>query len=232
MKKILTTFFLSLSLLAFAQNEGTLRLYLTPPAEAISIDGQLMEFGNSAKLKPGKYFVQAWCPHKKVLDTLIEIKAGEINSFFYRFENSEAYVSYMDDMNAYSKEKAVKLTVPAMATVLAGGALVFTYVKGNQLKKEADANYELYKYAGYDIAERKADWEESQKKYQAYYYAQFVEYAALAASSYFLYKGIKWLRNNPKPQLEKDKNPFRIDKVGFAPNQYGGYGLGLVIKLD
>lgn len=232
MKKTLTILLLSLSLLAFAQNEGTLRLYLTPAAEAVTIDGELLEYGNTAKLKPGKYFVQAWCPNKALLDTVIEIKAGEIQSFFYRFENSDTYESYLQNSKAYGKERNLHFAIPLSTTAIIGGALVFTYLKGKQLQDEAESNYELYKYAGYDIKDRKAAFEESQKKYRGYYYAQFVEYAALAASSYFLYKGIKWLKDNPKPKLEKDKNPFTIDKVGFAPNQYGGYGLGLVIKLD
>ena len=232
MKKILTILLLSLSLLAFAQNEGTLRLYLTPAAEAVTIDGELMDFGNTAKLKPGKYFVQAWCPNKAILDTVLEIKAGETLNFFYRFENSSRYIAQLEESSKYSKQKLLHVSLPATTTALIGGALVYTYLQGKKLQDEAESNYELYKYAGYDLNERKATFEESQKKYRNFYYAQFVEYAALAASSYFLYKGIKWLKNNPKPDFEKDKNPFTIDQVGFLPNKYGGYGLGLVIKLD
>lgn len=232
MKKILTILCLSASFLALAQNEGTLRLYLTPAAEAVTIDGELMEFGNTAKLKPGKYFVQAWCPNKKLLDTIIEIKAGEIQSFFYRFENSEAYSAHLAVAQAYSKQKLLNFGLPAASTVLVGATLVFTYVKGKNLHDETQEKYEQYKYASYDMSFHKAEFEKSQKKYRGYYYAQFVEYTALAVSSYFLYKGIKWLKKNPKPELEKDKNPFTLDKVGFMPNQYGGYGLGLVIKLD
>ncbi len=232
MKKVLTILLLNLSLMALAQNEGTLRLYLTPAAEAVTIDGELMEYGNTAKLKPGKYFVQAWCPNKTLLDTIIEIKASETVSFFYRFENSPAYIAYLKESQSYSKQKLLNLGLPAATTVLIGGALVYTYIKGKNLQEEAEKNYELYRYAGYDMNVRKTIFEESQKKYRGYYYAQFAEYAALAVSSYFLYRGIKWLKKNPGPELKKDKNPFTIDKVGFVPNQYGGYGLGLVIKLD
>ena len=232
MKKLLTALILSTSLLAFAQNEGTLRLYLTPPAEAVTIDGELMEFGNSAKLKPGKYFVQAWCPNKAVLDTVIEIKAGEILSFFYRFENNENYISYLEETKAYVKKRNVHVALPVTATAISAGALIFTYFKGKQLNDEADAKYLEYKYAGVDIAEKEAEFNQAQDKYRNYYYAQFVEYAALAVSSYFLYKGIRWLKQNPKPELEKDKNPFKVDQVGFMPNRYGGYGVGLTIALD
>jgi len=232
MKKILTALILSTSLLAFAQNEGTLRLYLTPPAEAVTIDGELMEFGNSAKLKPGKYFVQAWCPNKTVLDTVIEIKAGEILSFFYRFENSPAYIAYLDESNEYSKQRLIHFGLPAATTALIGGALIYTYIQGRKLQDEAESNYELYKYAGYDLYERKTEFIESQKQYRKYYNAQFVEYAALAVTSYWLYRGIKWLKKNPKPELEEDKNPLKIDQVGFMPNRYGGYGVGLTIALD
>lgn len=232
MKQFLTILFLSTSLLALAQNEGTLRLYFTPAAEAVTIDGELMEYGNSAKLKPGKYFVQAWHPNKALLDTIIEIKAGETQSFFYRFENSETYIAHLEKSQTYSNQKLLHFGLPAASTALVGAALVFTYVKGKQTYDETQEKYEQYKYASYDMNLRKSEFEESQKKYRAYYYAQFAEYAALAVSSYFLYKGIKWLKKNPKPVLENDKNPLTIDKVGFMPNQYGGYGMGLVIKLN
>lgn len=232
MKKILIILLLSTSFLALAQNEGTLRLYLTPAAEAVTIDGELMEYGNSVKLKPGKYFVQAWCPNKAVLDTIIEIKAGETQSFFYRFENSATYKAHLAVAETYSKKKLLHVGLPATTTVLVGAALVFTYIKGKQVHDETEDKYQQYKYAGYDLSFRKSEFEKSQKKYRGYYYAQFAEYTALAVSSYFLYKGIKWLKKNPRPELEKDKNPFTLDKVGFLPNQYGGYGLGLVIKLN
>jgi len=232
MKQILTTLLLSMSLLAFAQNEGTLRLYLTPAAEAVTIDGELLEYGNTARLKPGKYFVQAWCPNKSLLDTIIEIKAGDTINLFYRFQNSPEYNAHLAEASKYSKEKLIHVGLPAATTTILAGALVYTYFNGKKLQEETENNYELYKYAGYDMNARKANFIESQKKYRKHYHAQFLEYAGLALSSYWLYEGIKWLKNNPKSELEKDKNPFTLDKVGFVPNQYGGYGLGLVIKFD
>ena len=232
MKKLLSILLLSLGFAATAQNEGTLRLYLSPPAEAVTIDGNVMDFGNSSTLKPGKYFLQAWCPNKALLDTIIEIKEGEILSFFYRFENSQAYNDYLYESQSYSKELNKHFTLPMASTVLVAGALVFTYFKGKELQEDAENKYELYKYAGFDLDKRKSEFEKAQKKYKGYYYAQFVEYGALVVSSYFLYKGIQWLKKNQKPQLAKDQNPFTLDRIGFMPNKFGGYGLGVAIKLN
>ena len=215
-----------------AQNDGTLRLYLSPPAEAITIDGEILEYGNTARLKPGKYFVQAWCPDKTLLDTIVEVKSGEVHNLFYRFEDSPTQKAYLSTLNAYTKEKNKHFVLPAATTAIVAGLLTYTIIKGRQLEDEAESNYLRYKYAGYDIQKHEATFKESQDKYRQYYYAQFVEYAALAVSSYFLYKGFKWLKNNPKPEKVEDQNPFKVDQVGFAPNSFGGMGIGMVIKLD
>ena len=232
MKQVVALIGMLWSLNLSAQQEGSLRLYLTPPAEAVAIDGELLDFGNSIALKPGKYFLQAWSPHKELLDTIVEIKAGETVNFFYRFENSKSYKNFQTVSSDYSRQKSLNFVLPAATTALLGGALVYTLIKGKDLQEQTEEKYLDYKYAGYDMELAKKEFEESQDKYRAFYYAQFVELAALAVSSYFLYKGIKWLKNNPKPELEKDKNPFTVDQVGFMPNQYGGYGVGLVIKLN
>lgn len=231
-QRLLIFLLLSTAQMAVAQNEGTLRLYLSPPAAAITIDGNPIEFGNSMQLKPGKYFVQAWCPHKALLDTIVEIKAGEDVNVFHRFKNSAKYNQYIAETRTFEAERNKHVTLPVAATVISAGALTFTILKGRSLEKEAQEKYDAYRYAGYDIPEKKAEFEEVQKKYRGYYYAQFVEYAALGVSAYFLYKGIQWVRNNPKPTLEKDNNPFSLDQVGVVPNQFGGYGLGVVINLN
>lgn len=232
MKKFLTILLLSAAHWVAAQSEGTLRLYLSPPAEAISIDGEVLEYGNSKQLKPGKYFVQAWCPDKKLLDTIVEIKSGEILNFFYRFEDSPAQIAHMANLKAYTKERNKHFLLPAASTTIIAGLLTYTIIRGKQLEDQAESDYLTYKYAGYNIESHEATFKKSQDKYKRYYYAQFVEYAALAASSYFLYKGIKWLKNNPKPTKEKDKNPFKLEQVGFMPNTYGGAGFGMVLNLD
>ena len=231
MNRLILILLLSAAQWAFAQSEGTLRLYLSPPAEAVAIDGNIMEYGNSVNLAPGKYFLQAWSPNKELLDTIIQIKSGEVINFFYRFENSQAYNQYIVDSRAYSKERNKHFTLPVVATVATIGALAFTIAKGQSLYKESEEKYESYKYAGYNIDQRKKEFENSQDKYRPYYYAQYVEYALLGVSSYFLYKGIKWLKENPKPQLEKDKNPFKVDQVGVTSNQFGGYGVGLSLRF-
>lgn len=232
MKTFLTILLLSAAQWVAAQNEGYLRFYLSPPAEAVAIDGEIVEYGNSKRLKPGKYFVQAWCPDKQLLDTIIEIKAGETLNLFHRFENSPAYLEYQATLKSYTLQKNKHFLLPAASTTIFAGLLTYTIIKGKQLEEQAESDYLTYKYAGYDIESRQAAFEESQNKYKRYYYAQFVEYAALAASAYFLYKGIKWLKNNPKPEKTQDKNPFKIDQVGLIPNRHGGIGFGMVLNLD
>lgn len=232
MRKFLIILLLSAAQWAVAQNEGTLRLYLSPPAEAIAIDGEILEYGNTARLKPGKYFVQAWCPDKNLLDTIVTISSGEVLNFFYRFEDSPSYKSYQSTLNAYTKERNKNFVLPAATTVAMAGILTYTLIRGKQLQEQAESDYLSYKYAGYDIEKHEDVFEESQSKYRQYYYAQFVEYVALAVSSYFLYKGFKWLKNNPKPVKEEDKNPFKLEQVGFTPNPYGGIGIGMVLTLD
>lgn len=232
MNKLMMILLLSVAQWATAQNEGTLRLYLSPPAEAVAIDGNIIEYGNSINLKPGKYFLQAWSPNKELLDTLIQVKSGEVINFFHRFENSKTYNQYLADNRAYSKERNQHFTLPVITTLATIGALTFTIIKGQSLYEESQEKYEAYKYAGYNIDERQKEFENARDKYRGYYYAQFAEYALLGISSYFLYKGIRWVKANPKPQLEKDKNPFKLNQVGFIPNQYGGYGLGLIIDIN
>lgn len=215
-----------------AQNEGILRLYLSPPAEAITIDGEILEYGNTAKLKPGKYFVQAWCPDKTLLDTIVEIKSGEVLNFFYRFTDSPEYTQYTQTLKEYNKEKATHLFLPAFSTAAIAGILTYTIIKGKRLEKQLESDYLAYKYAGYDLVKKEQKFYDSRKKYSSYYKAQFIEYGALLASSYFLYKGIQWLKQNPKPQKEEDRNPFKLEQAGIAPNQYGGYGVGIRLSLD
>lgn len=234
MKRLMLSLFLLSSILVMAQQTGTLKVYISPPAETIMIDDTELKFGNTAELKAGKYFLKAWAPDKKLLDTIIEVKAGEVNSFFYRFQPSEEYLDHRKVLAQYSKERTRHFVLPATATVLVGGSLLFTYLKGRQLRTDALNAYDEYYYAHTDqkVAEKRAEFVDLQSKYEGYVTAYYIEWGALALSSYFLYKGIKWIQKNKQPVYDQPKNPLALEGIGMSRDPFGNYTIGLTLNLN
>lgn len=214
-----------------AQDMGTLKLYISPLPETIMIDDTELKFGNTKELKPGKYFLKAWAPTKQLLDTIIEIKAGETTTFFYQFSPSAEFIKQKSVLAAYNTERSKHLTIPVMTTTLVAGALVFTYLKGNSVRDEALESYDEYRYANTNIAQKSADYSALQSKYRGYVTAYYIEWGALAISSYYLYKGIKWVRKNKTPQFDPPKNPLALNGIGVNRDPFGNYVVGMTFNL-
>ncbi len=214
-----------------AQDMGTLKLYISPPPATVMIDDVELKFGNTKELKPGKYFLKAWAPSKKLLDTIIEVKAGETTTFFYQFSPSAEYTKQKSILAAYNTERSKHLTIPVMTTTLVAGALVFTYLKGNSIRKEALESYDEYRYANTNITQKSADYTALQSKYRGYVTAYYIEWGALAVSSYFLYKGIKWVRENKAPSFDPPKNPLVLNGIGLNRDPLGNYMVGMTFNL-
>ncbi len=223
-------FLLSISKIS-AQETGTLKLYISPPPETIMVDDTELKFGNSIELKPGKYFLKAWAPNKKLLDTIVEVKAGETNSFFYRFVNSDEFISQNRILGAYTKERNKHLAVPSITTALVAGALAITYFKGNSIRDEALESYNEYKYANSNINVEATEYLSLQSKYRGYVTAYYIEWGALAVSSYYLYKGIKWARKNKAPTFDPPKNPLALNAVGMTRDRFGNYVVGMSFNI-
>lgn len=214
-----------------AQETGTLKVFVSPPPETIMIDDKELESGNTIDLKPGKYFLKAWAPNKKLLDTIVEVKAGQVTSFFYNFIPSEEYVRQGNIIADYKTERSKKLTTPILTTGLVAGAMVFTYLKGNSVRDEALASYDKYQYTNTKINERAAEYSALQNKYKGYVTAYYVEWGALAVSSYFLYKGIKWAQKNKAPTFDPPKNPLVLNGIGMTKDSFGNYVVGMTFNL-
>lgn len=214
------------------ETTGTIRFYFSPPAEAVTIDGKLLDYGNTAVLPAGKYFIQAWSPDKKILDTILEVQQGQINRFFYRFEDSKAFQEHQLVVKEYNQERSKHFAIPMTATLVCAGLITINYFQGKKLEDETIEAYNSYKYEHTEIKKKKAEFEEVQDKYRRNYYIQYAEYAGLAVSSYFLYKGIKWLIAHPKPQKVEDKNPFKVKSVGMTTDQFGSYKIGLTLNFN
>lgn len=233
MKKFVLVLALMAGLSLSAQPTGTLRIFVSPPAETVMIDDTELVSGNTADLKPGKYFLKAWAPGKKVLDTIVEINAGEINNFYYRFKPSTTFMTYKKEMAAYNNQRAKHFILPVATTTVVAGSLLFTYFKGRQIREDAYSVYDDYKYANNpsDLSDSKQEYRDLQSKYQGYVTAYYIEWGAMAVSSYFLYKGIQWLRNNKTPEYKADDNPLALGGLGMGRDPYGNYTLGLTINI-
>lgn len=231
MKKLGFAFFLLIGFHLSAQQFGTLKIYLSPPPATIVIDGVELKLGNTADLKPGKYFVQAWAPNMVILDTILEVKAGEITSFFYHFQTSPEFLAQQDILNQYSNKRATKLAIPVTSTIVLAGALAFTYIKGVDAREEALASYDAYKYSNTNIDGLAADYENARSKYQGYVVAYYIEWGAMAISSYYLYKGIQWARKNKEPKFNNPKNPLVFNGLGMARDNFGNYVVGMKFNL-
>ncbi len=214
-----------------AQETGTLKIFLSPPPETIIIDDAELEFGNTVDLKPGKYFLKAWAPNKMLLDTIVEVKAGQVTSFFYNFLPSKDYLLQRNILGDYKVERGKKLATPILTTSLIAGALVFTHIKGNSIREEALAGYDNYQFASTKIDEKAAEYTALQKKYRGYVTAYYIEWGALAVSSYYLYKGIKWARKNKAPIFDSPKNPLVLSGIGVNRDSFGNYVLGMTFNL-
>ncbi len=217
-----------------AQQTGTLKIYISPPPETIMIDDTELKFGNTADLKPGKYFLKAWAPNRELLDTIVEVKAGVVTSFFYNLKPSPEYISFQKLEAQYSRDRSVKFGIPVTTTALVGGALVFTYLKGSKIREDALSAHEDYIYAYSNSTKLEAldEFESLQKKYRGYVTAYYVEWAALAVSSYFLYKGIKWVRKNKSPEFQAPKNPLALSGIGMSRDYFGNYTYGLTFNIN
>ncbi len=214
-----------------AQETGTLKLYISPPPQTVMVDDTELKFGNTMVLKPGKYFLKAWAPNKKLLDTIVEIKAGDITSFFYRFAPSEEFLKQKSIIATYQAERNKHLSIPVMTTTLVAGALVFTYLKGNSVRQEALESYDEYKYANSNIDLKASEYTDLQSKYRGYVAAYYVEWGALAVSSYFLYKGIKWAKQNKAPTFDPPKNPLVLNGLGMTRDSFGNYVVGMTFNI-
>lgn len=214
-----------------AQQTGTLKLYISPPPKTVMIDDTELKFGNTAELKPGKYFLKAWAPNKTLLDTIVEVKAGEVTTFFYRFLPSQEFLEQNRILGAYNAERNKHLAIPGIATGLVAASLAITYFKGNSIRNEALDAYDEYLYANTNIAEKSNNYETLQKQYRSYVTAYYIEWGALAVSSYFFYKGIQWAKKNKAPTFEEPKNPLALTGVGVSKDLFGNYVLGMTFNL-
>ncbi len=215
-----------------AQEYGTLKIYISPPPETIMIDDEILAYSNMAILKPGKYFLKAWAPDRKLLDTIVEVKADQVTNFFYRMKLDKAYLDFQVVNDEYARKKTKHIGLPAMATALVAGSLVFTYIKGQSLYNETVDAYEEYVYAPYNIDSKAENFETAQSQYRGYVTAYYIEWGALAVCGYFLYKGIKAMKTIEQPVYKPSKNPLELNNVGMGRDRYGNYTIGFTFSIN
>ncbi len=236
MKQLLVLVLIFSSFVSSAQNTednlGELRLFMSPTPETITLDNVVIN-QRILHLKPGKYFLQAWAPDKKLLDTIIEVKSKVSTHFFYRFEPSANYRAFQTEYMVYEKERNRQLAVPVTVTALMGVAAIATYAKGNSLRKEVESKHDDYIYSTpYNLENNKIKHAKAQDKYRPYIPLYYAELAGLAIGSYFIYRGIKKVKSLTKPTYQPDENPLALTGMGISKDRFGNYTFGITLNLN
>ncbi len=232
MRFILLNIFLVCGFVSLGQEQSYLRIYVSPTPETIVIDDKELKHGYTMPVLPGDHRIQLWKPYYTMLDTVININEVKVYNFNYELEATPAYIAFQQESKRYRRQRIKKMALPAAITATSGAALAYLYVKGNKIYDELTRAQEEYRYAGYNLEESRNNYNELQRSYRAHYYGQFVAYGSLAVSGYFLVKGIKWVKNNPAPELPAVKNPLTLNSVGVAPIPGPGSGVMMGVNIS
>ncbi|HAD97143.1 MAG TPA: hypothetical protein DCG19_07030 [Cryomorphaceae bacterium] len=224
------------SKVAFAQIDSTrttVSFFISPTPQTFMVGDSLLVTGNKMKLEPGTYPIKAWIPTYELIDTSLTVKTGaKPFKFMLRAEKrSPAYLEYLAKSSEYQTQKTLNFTLPVIATSILAGTATYTYFKAQSQYEDANKALKLYRNENRPdkLDEGYTEFDNTREAYRQNIISFYSQVGALAISSYFLYRGIKWLRQNKAPQYKEEKNPLALTSMSASPTI--GNTNGLVLGL-
>ncbi|MGB0176257.1 MAG: hypothetical protein ACPF9D_03765 [Owenweeksia sp.] len=222
------------SKVGLAQTDSTtVSFFISPTPKTFMVGDSLLITGNKIKLEPGTYPVKAWIPTYELIDTSLTVKSGaQPFNFMLRAEKrTPAYLDYQVKSSEHQKKQTLHFTLPLVTTGILAGTATYTYFRAQSNYKEATEALEVYRNESRpdDLNERYTEFDNARESYRKNIISFYSQVGALAVSSYFLYRGIKWLRENKAPQYQEEKNPLVLTSMSASPT--AGKANGLVIGL-
>ncbi len=235
---LILLFLLSGRIFCQVEESTLVRFIIHPPAESLMIGDSLLKKGNKIALSPGRHPVKIWSPTYTLTDTSVTVNEGDkmINFVLVQKDHSETYTEYLQKVNSYENKRKVHFTLPLATTALLVGSTTITYFYTQARYDEAKAAFMEYKFDNQPTRVNSfEEFERARDKYRNGITSFYIQAGALAISSYFLYKGVKWARAKRIPKYGKEKNPLALENVSVLPAngfQTSGFSMGLTFSLN